>query len=234
MTTAILFDIDDTLLDNYGAFSQAVQTVFLKRKLSSKELIGLYENFRKNSEKVFEQFRADVMRDPEKKFQRWAIIPELLAEKHDRTMLRQLDDRYHNYQKKLRLSREFLDLFEYLKQQEVQLGVLSNGLYDKQKGKIAQLGIKSYIDPEYIFVSERLGESKPKLSCYRKVEQLLPASVDKIIYLGDSYINDILPSRKAGWLPIWLNRFDEGTDTTGIIEAQTVSQAICQLKEQLS
>lgn len=234
MTTTILFDIDDTLLDNYAAFSTAVQTVFLKRPLSSKEMIRLYGNFRKNSEKVFEQFHVDVMRDPEKKFQRWAIISELLAEKYNRTMLKQLDDRYHNYQKQLRLSEEFLDLLEYLKQKKLQLGVLSNGLYDKQKGKIEQLGIKEYINPEYIFVSERLGESKPNLRCYQKVERSLPASVDRIIYLGDSYINDILPSHKAGWLPIWLNRFEEKANTTGIIEAKTVSQAIRHLKEQLS
>lgn len=230
METAVIFDIDDTLLDNYSAFSKAVVDVYNERSFSSEALKQLYMSFRQNSEKVYQQFRADVMKDPMKKFERWEIVPQRLGEDSTPKQLQELDDRYHDYQSNLRLADSFIELFGELKARQIQLGVLSNGLKKTQERKIAQLGIRNYIDEDHLFVSETLGESKPSIRCYEKVQALLPASIERFFYLGDSYINDILASKNAGWTPIWLNRFNEQSTVEGIIEVSSIEEAIVQVK----
>lgn len=68
-----------------------------------------------------------------------------------------------------------------------------------------------YIEPKWQFISEDLGDTKPNVSCFKKVASQLPAEIAQIYYLGDSYKNDIAPAHLARWNPIWLNRFaDEG------------------------
>lgn len=230
MQTAVIFDIDDTLLDNYAAFSKAVIDVYNERSFSSEALKQLYLSFRQNSEKVYQQFRADVMKDPTKTFERWEIVPQHLGEKSLPEQLQRLDDLYHDYQSNLLLDDSFIELFGELKAKQIQLGVLTNGLKKTQERKIAQLGIRNYIDEDHLFVSETLGESKPSIRCYEKVQTLLPASIERFLYLGDSYINDILASKNAGWTPIWLNRFNERSTVEGILEVTTVDEAIFQVK----
>ncbi|MGM0168484.1 hypothetical protein IGI39_004239 [Enterococcus sp. AZ135] len=230
MIMSVIFDIDDTLLDNYSAFVEAVEDVYHERTLSAETLSHLYTCFRQNSEKVYQQFHADVMKDPAKKFERWQIVPQQLGIENERGQLHMLDALYHEYQSKLRLSDTFIELFAELKKNQIHLAVLSNGLQKKQGKKIAQLDLPKYIDKNHLFVSEVLGESKPNLSCYNKVKQLLPKPIERIFYLGDSYVNDVLGSRSAGWTPIWLNRFNERSTVEGILEVKTAEEAAAQIK----
>lgn len=230
MSIAVLFDLDDTLLDNFQAFKQAIAEVFPERLFQEQSFIKLYRIFRMNSEKIFEQFRVEAMKNPNKKFDRWRVVLTALGEKEDKDCLMKLDEHYHRLQTKLQLSEKFVELFDFLKQKNIQMGLLSNGIANKQEQKIKQLGLAKYIEADKVFISELLGVSKPSIQCYTMVRSRLPHDIAKIIYLGDSYVNDIKPAYQVDWQPIWLNRFAERADSKEIITVKNIDQAIAEIK----
>lgn len=231
MEIAVFFDVDDTLLDNYEAFKATLLHFFSEQKLNERQLKELYKKFRHCSDVVYQDYQKKQSTSKVDNFIRWKLITEELSENHDSKLLTKLDDLYHTNQRKQVLAKEYVNLFSFLSHCQVHVGVLTNGLAKSQARKIKQLGLSNYVAGESFFISENMNDAKPNLSCFKKVEQQLPNAVDLLIYLGDSFKNDIAPLLKTHWVPIWLNRFNEKVEQKGFIEVKSEEEAVIVLRK---
>ncbi|GMA08825.1 haloacid dehalogenase [Tetragenococcus halophilus subsp. flandriensis] len=229
MTVAIFFDVDDTLLDNYTAFKETLFTLSSIEPLPEEQMQELYKNFRLYSEHIYKQYHKT--RFINNINARWQWVAKNLNMENDPSLLEDLDDLYHRNQQKQKLSKDFVDLFSFLTENEVYFGVLTNGLVKAQAKKIKQLNLSNYMPSKQIFISENLNDAKPNFSCFEKVEQTLPKNIDSWIYVGDSFTNDIEPLLNSHWLPIWLNRFNEQVTQDGYVEVKGEEEAVMTLRK---
>lgn len=230
MKVAVYFDIDDTLLNNYIAFKKTMCTTFPKQGLSDQQLKELYRKFRNSNDAIYQRYQSNQPMSKDNNCTRWKQVTKELNERCDTNLLAKLDDMYHSNQKRQVLAEEYVQLFSFLLQHKIHFGVLTNGVTKTQARKIEQLGLQNYIAEESIFISEELNDAKPNFSCFKKVEQHLPQAIDTLIYLGDSFKNDIAPLVNTRWQPIWLNRFNEEVEQDGFIEVQNEEEATRTLK----
>ena len=64
------------------------------------------------------------------------------------------------------------------------------------------LGLEGIFDE--IIVSGELGVGKPDIKPFEVMSERLGIDTKNLIYVGDNPKNDIEPSRKAGYTPIWV------------------------------
>jgi putative hydrolase of the HAD superfamily len=61
---------------------------------------------------------------------------------------------------------------------------------------------------EHVFWSAALAAAKPHQSFFRAVASRLHSDPERLLMVGDDWINDYLGARDAGWQAVWLNRDD--------------------------
>lgn len=225
---AVFFDIDDTLLDNYAAFKCTIKKFFPNLSFDENCFMQLYRDFRHHSEEIYQQYHeGQIVHN----YNRWLSILKKLEVTNDSKII-DLDNYYHECQSKQTLSAEMTILLQVLKRADIFCGVLTNGFTRQQQAKLDQLELSRFIDPKWQFISESLGDAKPNVSCFQKVAAKIPESITRILYLGDSYRNDIIPAQAANWEPIWLNRFADKGELS-VLEAKTSSEAVIVLLSRL-
>jgi putative hydrolase of the HAD superfamily len=103
---------------------------------------------------------------------------------------------------------ETVEVLQSLQARAMPMGVLSNWDY-QLPGIFADLGLRDYF--QFILSSAVFGEEKPSPRFFahgleearRHTPQLAPHDC---CYIGDHYEKDVLPSRAAGFTPLWLVR----------------------------
>ncbi|WP_164974643.1 HAD family hydrolase [Halegenticoccus tardaugens] len=88
------------------------------------------------------------------------------------------------------------------------LGVLSNGVGEVQRAKLAVHGLESLFDD--VLVSHEVGAMKPDPALFAAAKELLPA--DRYVYVGDDARDDVEPARRAGFVTV---RVADGSGTDG-------------------
>lgn len=82
--------------------------------------------------------------------------------------------------------------------EDVSLGVLTNGLPDWQGGKLEANGLADYFDAT--LTSYEVGRHKPAPEMFARAEKLLLA--DKYVMVGDDNEADVAGARERGWRAI--------------------------------
>lgn len=91
-------------------------------------------------------------------------------------------------------------LFKWLKQNGVQLVIITNGYYKYQYPVLRALGLNQYF--ERIITPDQTRKIKPDKEIFQEAFQ-----GDKICYhVGDTIIDDVYGAKRAGAIPIWINR----------------------------
>lgn len=199
----IIFDVDDTLYDQLQPFKNAFTSNF--EHLTDVPVEKLYISSRKHSDSLFDKSEAGTVsllelhtyRIMEACKEYNIEINENKAIKFQRT--------YEEEQKKITLFPEIEILFELLNKKGKQLGILTNGPHQHQLRKINQLGLTRWIPEENIFISGAIGCAKPTPLAFKTVEKKLLLNKNHTVYIGDSFDNDVLGAKKAGWNSIWMN-----------------------------
>ncbi|CAI6360969.1 unnamed protein product [Macrosiphum euphorbiae] len=91
-----------------------------------------------------------------------------------------------------------IELLDYLKKEQVPLGVLSN--YDPRiKSMIENLGLSHYF--KFILSSYEVRSEKPDIKIFRKAESYIEKGINRELFLhiGDSYLLDFKGAKNAGW-----------------------------------
>jgi putative hydrolase of the HAD superfamily len=202
---AIIFDIDNTLVDRKKAF------------------LNLCEYF-------IEKYSRDYPFEGSKESLIQAMI---IADADGYGGLQNFIPRIRKYWKSLPLSTEefivernavFGDLtvaypetYEVLEKLwgKYRLGVITNGYSSVQRGKMDTVGITKYFDD--IIVSGEQPWEKPDPRIFLLACENLQVKPEEAVFVGDYYPNDIVGAMNAKIMPIWITEHpDEHKDFQGI------------------
>lgn len=198
----ILFDVDDTLFDR----KQAQLKVLHKIVDSLPEVFGPLD-FMRVAEASAESDRltiaefdtgapSDGLRDRRSKLLlRILGLPEIIAPKLSEIYVRELPVCDTPVEGAVQLIKELSGKYG--------LGAVSNGLPDVQYGKLETIGVRNMLS--CIVLSEEIGMRKPDPRIFLHAVRLLGRQPDECLFVGDSYISDIIGAKKAGLYTCWFN-----------------------------
>ena len=201
--TTIIFDVDDTLYDQLTPFQLAFEDVFHDPTIPIEEL---FKYSRIYSDEVFQQTEDGLISLLDMQIYR---IRKAM-EHYDRQITDQegteFQKNYQYYQSQLQLDPDMKEALDLCVQHKIQIGIITNGPSKHQQKKIRQLELKKWVPEKYIFVSGELGIAKPDIRVFQQVEEVMDLDKANTYYIGDSYPNDIIGAKRAGWQAIWVNR----------------------------
>lgn len=199
---ALIFDLDDTLYDQMTPFLEALS---LYIKMDEQQGRDLYLSFRYYADIYFFDVIEKRMTLEESRIRR---LQQALAEHGyylKRECIKDIQSAYEVRQGQLSLAPFLQDFFACCREKGIQLGVITNGPINHQMQKICSLGLSEWIVSDYIVISEESGYAKPDCAIFREMEERLGLPPENILYIGDSYENDVEGAKAAGWQAVWFN-----------------------------
>lgn len=198
-----IFDLDDTVYDQLKPFKQAFDKNFPNKTNFSVNKLYLLSR----------KFSDDVFNDTENgkltlgKMHRYRIMKafEALQQPITEQQADQFQADYAAYQKQIVLTEDIKNTLNLCKENEILLGMVTNGPAVHQREKIDQLGLKEWISEETIFISSEVKLAKPDKRLFEHVQQTMRIDPSDTYYIGDSYNNDVVGAKKADWKAIWNN-----------------------------
>ncbi len=214
-----IFDVDDTLYNQITPFLDAYKEIKLEDKYNV-DVEELFKRSRKYSDEVFDQVSKGSMSIDESGVYR--ITKAFLDEKIQipKEIALQLQQLYRKKQKEIKLSNTMQRILMYCIHHNHTIGVITNGPSIHQQGKVDALQLINYMPKEHIFISGNYGINKPDARLFEICEQQLNIKKEETFYIGDSYENDVIGAKNAGWKCIHLNRRKQPLhkDATYIVE----------------
>lgn len=203
---AVLFDLDDTLHDDTYAFTTAAQEVAAEvaaehgidalalKKAYIAQAEGFWHRLTTSElQTKLSQWRAEMWGDALRSV---GLDDMHLAERSARN--------YNVYRKKyFALFPGALDLLRELKDRGLKLALLTNGVSETHREKIALLQIAEYFDA--IFLADEVGMLKPDPLLFAHACTKLRTSPSESAMVGDRYERDIAGALTAGLFTIWMN-----------------------------
>ncbi|CAM4376332.1 HAD family hydrolase [Paenibacillus tarimensis] len=203
---AVFFDLDDTLYDQLIPFHNAAERYVPGELLAKVPASDLFRTMRKHSDALWEPYLRgelplDVMRVQriQKAFAEFDIHLEEEA-------CSKIQDEYLAEQGRIKLLPGIADCLTELKQSGWTIGVITNGPAEHQRRKAAALQIDWFIPEEHIFISGAVGIAKPDARIFEHANRVTGTQPENSIYIGDSWANDVVGARAAGWQCIWYNK----------------------------
>lgn len=205
---AVLFDLDDTLVNSkkaeynaicefknlYNEFNEVKDDDFAN--VWSKITMKIYEKYH-NGEISFDELRIERMKGL---FSNYSI--NILDEEAQKKF-----NCYLNiYEKNWILFDDAKEVLEKLKDR-YKLVILSNGDGKQQRKKIEYTGLNKYFSD--IVISSEVGYSKPEKEIFEIACKMINLKPENCIMIGDKYKVDIEGSLNAGMNGIWVNRKKE-------------------------
>lgn len=201
---AILFDVDDTLYDQMIPFKTAFEECFENQYEISCE--SLYPIYRKHSDHVFDASQKGEITMEEMYIHR---LQKAMGECGiDISAKQGLDfqEIYAKNQKEIYISKRMQDILTLCQKHNIKMGIISNGPSEHQWKKVEKLQADQWIPRKHVFISADLGVTKPNIRVFECVSERMDLTKDTVYFVGDSYSNDIIGAKKAGWGAIWMDR----------------------------
>ena len=229
---AIVFDVDDTLYDQLIPFQLAYEKNFDFTDIPIEKLFN-YSRF--YSDKVFNKSENGLISLDDLHIYRiqkaFNHFDKSITEEQGRNF--QCD--YQMNQAKIELLPEMGKALDICSQYGVRLGIITNGPAEHQMKKIKDLKLNRWIPDDHIFISGQLGYAKPDIKLFRYVEKMMKLDTENTFFVEDSFANDIVGAKNAGWNAVWINRRNrvisdyEASPDFIIDEKCTITQFICSL-----
>ena len=201
----LVFDVDDTLYEQIVPFENAYKSLFDM----DIDMEKFYILSRYYSDVKFEASRnGDMTMDEYHIYRIQEAAKDLgvfLTDEQALSMQRE----YKKNQQKLQMSNITKSILELAKENNVKLGIITNGPSEHQWSKITALGVESWINRENIIVSGDYGINKPDDRIFEIMKEKLQLPNDSLYYIGDSIENDVVGANNAGWKSIWINRYKQ-------------------------
>lgn len=200
--TTLVFDLDDTLYDQLLPFKKAVRKNF---SFSENQIEDLYLLSRKFSDEVFEYTSNGEMSLTEMHVYRMQNACAQFGMDLSTEQAVSFQKDYERNQGQIQLFEEFPRFFDYCNKKRIRLALMTNGPTRHQWAKIHQLTLTNWIAAEDIFISAAVGLSKPDRLFFDHVAARMSLDLNHTYYIGDSYENDIVGAKQAGWQAVWAN-----------------------------
>jgi len=141
---------------------------------------------------------------------------------------------YHDT--KTRLLEPFVDAVEVLRrlrQTELLLGIITEGLEIKQAEKLVRLRLLEFFQQKSIFISHQVGISKPNPKLYQRACIDLNLRPSECVYVGDNPLMDIDPANEIGMITVLVQREDRFRNIVGQSPPDHIIQNFWDLAEVL-
>ena len=199
----LVFDVDDTLYEQIVPFENAYKSLFnMDIDMEKFYLLSRYY-----SDVKFEASRNGEITMDEYHIYRVQEAAKDLGVYLSNEQALNMQKEYKKNQQKLQMSDITISILDLAKENNVKLGIITNGPSEHQWSKVKALGVEKWIPRENIIVSGDYGINKPDKRIFEVMQEKLQLGVESLYYIGDSLENDIVGANNAGWKPIWINRY---------------------------
>jgi putative hydrolase of the HAD superfamily len=203
---AVLFDLDDTLHDDTYAFSTAAEEVAAEVAAEHGiDALALKRAYIAEAEGFWHRLTAGElqMKLSHLRATLWGNALRSVG-LDDQPLAERSATNYNVYRKKyFALFPGALDLLRELKRAGMKLALLTNGVSETHREKIALLQIAEYFDA--IFLADEVGMVKPDPLLFAHACTKLRTSPSESAMVGDRYERDIAGALVAGLFTIWVN-----------------------------
>ena len=202
MIRALLFDLDDTLMDHTAAARAGVDEWCRQRGLNT----GQHQRFAAIERKWFTAYeRGEVSHQS----QRIARCREFLGEDmDDAAALAAYDGYLAAYQSQWRAFADARPTLEWALASGFRVGILTNGQREMQQAKLEAGGLALADVP--LIPTVELGYPNPPRQAYLAACERLDVTPAETLMVGDSLENDVLGARRAGLRAVYLDRSGKG------------------------
>lgn len=195
MIKGIIFDLDDTLYDATACYKKGMEqiAVFSKERFAIER-----EEFDINFAKARDEIKLQLG-DVAASHNRLLYIQRFLESVGVSPVpyaLTMYEIYWNTVLNHMKLYDYVIPLFDWLKEREIKIAVLSDLTAHIQYRKIVQLGIDSYIN--MVVTSEEAGVEKPAKEMFDLIMKKSLLSADELIMVGDSMEWDVSGARALG------------------------------------
>jgi putative hydrolase of the HAD superfamily len=227
---AVFFDIDGTLFSTSEFASRAREASVdamvgaglpVSREELLEELAEVVLEFSSNYEKHFDKLLLRLPRRTMKGLNPAVITAAGIVAYHDT---------------KTRLLEPFVDAVEVLRrlrQTELLLGIITEGLEIKQAEKLVRLRLLEFFHQKSIFISHQVGISKPNPKLYQRACIDLNLRPSECVYVGDNPLMDVDPANEIGMITVQVQREDRFRNIVGQSSPDHIIQNFWDLAEVL-
>lgn len=202
---AIIFDLDDTLLNSKDAEYNAICEFKSKFKefdsITNDKFAVLWGNL---VSELYEKYLNGEITFEEQRIERIKRIFEKINKKIENEEAKEKFNIYMSlYKKRWAPFDNAFQTLEKLKNKYI-LAIISNGDSLQQREKIKKIGIEKYF--EQIIISSEIGIAKPEKKIFQHTCQKLKLQPQECIMVGDKFEVDIKGAINAGMKAVWINR----------------------------
>lgn len=198
---ALLFDLDNTLLDFTKSEQLSLDTIYAKYFQSHVAKDLFKEHYQLINRDLWVRVEAGQLATGAVKFERFRILTETLKTALDYRTIAQ------HYEENLIVHANcfpgVLETLEHLKK-SYHLAVVTNGFIDLQQAKLNALKINEYCS--YQVISDVVGVAKPNKAIFEITLQQMGLNAQSALMIGDSLSSDYLGAINAGIDFCWINR----------------------------
>lgn len=191
---AVLFDLDNTLIDRDTAFSDYCRELYrvhdaINGANSEEGAIALMESFDEGGLVSRDEFYARVL-------QKWPGAFSSIQEA--------LDLHLPTYLRHVAIDDSVQALLEDIASAGLPIGIVTNGLTKTQTSKVVNCGLDKLVNT--VAISESVGVYKPDPKIFQHALSGLNADPSSTIFVGDNPEADILGARTLGMRTAWIHR----------------------------
>jgi putative hydrolase of the HAD superfamily len=227
---AVIFDLDDTLVDHTTAIRAAVTELYSQRpELTSKftDEAQFQKAWVDVQDKHYPSYLRGSISHAEQKILRIRELWQPLANLTEEQCFQIYDHFQMLYAKNWKVFPDVLPCFEALV--PLKLGLISNGWGKQQREKLEleELHKKFGI----IVISSEVGMAKPDPRIFKMACAALKVQPAEAVYVGDLYDLDVQGPQQAGLHPIWLRRGAGHIERPGLKSIRSLNELAAIVRE---
>lgn len=231
---AVLFDIDDTLIDLASAqqatfretIAQQAQLAgaspIVSEKVSAKELDEAAHHFASDAHGFYQRYIHGEMSFAEQRLRRAAAAMDLLHMPGHPARELWTDDYERRVRARWSLFSDVLPLLHTLDAHQIPYGAVSNNVAEYQRGKLSQVGLSW----DLVIGTDTTGHPKPASEPFVAACDQLNMNPTEVAMVGDNPIADGQGALDAGLVSVVIDR-SESPRTQDMQGAEMTSQDSC-------
>lgn len=195
MIKAVIFDLDNTLCNSTDVIEDILRNILTKylKYFPGKNINDLISI----NVKTFENLLSDPNVPLSAAIIRvWFEVFEQLQIKPPLKIILRLIEEIRQTNKRVRLINGVAQFMNYLKSQDIKIGVLTNGIFIDQANKLIKLKLDSFVD--YLVTSDMCAADKPDPRIFKYLLNKMAVSPKEALMIGDDLVADIKGAHDLG------------------------------------
>jgi putative hydrolase of the HAD superfamily len=203
----VLFDLDDTLLDDSNAYKRAARRVADELAVRyGVDPVRVFTEYVAQANGFWKKLSQEHLTLPihDARAQLWSDALVAAGMPVDTVLAQRCADDYTRYRAdNLELFPGALDLIAGLRAHGCKLGIVTNGFAATHNEKIDRVGLRPYVDG--LFLADEMGMVKPDPEIFRLVCRTLGSEPARTAMVGDRYDRDIIGAGSVGLFTVLID-----------------------------